>query len=119
MFEKLKTRLLDRIERDAVKSEMTYTPVSFITGKKGNPITETVYAKRSKLPLVGDWARIYPPVNEDMSWNFTNLIFGGKKNLIKLLFIGGLIIVTLLGYRELFNYIEILKATCIQPISLA
>lgn len=118
MFEKLKTRLLDRIERDAVKSEMTYTPVLFLTGKKGNPITETVYAKRSKLPLVGDWARIYPPVNEDMSWNFINLIFGGKKNLIKLIFVAGLIGIVLLGYNELFGYIETLKVSCVQQIIL-
>ena len=82
MFENLKTKLLDRIERDAVKSEMTYRPT-----KNAKQITETVYIKRSKLPIIGDWARIYPPVNEDGTWNLTNLIFGGRKNLIKLLFV--------------------------------
>ena len=114
MFENLKTKLLDRIERDAVKSEMTYRPT-----KDAEPITETVYIKRSKLPIIGDWARIYPPVNEDGTWNLTNLIFGGKKNLIKLLFVAGLIMIVFLGYKEILNYTEILKATCIQPINLA
>jgi len=113
MFENLKTKLLDRIEKDAVKSEMTYRPT-----KKAEPITETVYVKRSKIPFIGDWSRIYPPVNEDGTWNLTNLIFGGRKNLIKLIFIAGLVIAALLGYKELFSYVEVLKATCIQPITL-
>ena len=104
MFEKLKIKLLDRIERDAVKSEMTYRPTL-----DAEPVTEIVYMKRSKIPLVGDWARIYPPVNEDMSWNFTNLIFGGKKNLIKLIFIAGLVTLALIGYSELFSIIDSLK----------
>lgn len=111
MFEKLKQNLLDRIERDAVKSEMTY----HLT-RDSEPITETVYMKRSKTPLTGDWQRIYPPVNEDGSWNIINLIFGGKKNLYRLLMIGGIIALVLFGFNTTFNYIEILKETCIQPI---
>jgi len=109
MLEKLKQRLLERIERDAVKSQCTYTPVSFWSGKKGNPITETVYMKRSHLPLVGDWARIYPPVTEDGKWNFVNLVFGGKKNLIKLLIISVIVGSVLAGFNEQFQYIEYLK----------
>jgi len=113
MFEKLKQRLLERIERDAMKSECTY---HINKGSKKRPeivsITETVYMKRSKMPLTGDWQRIYPPVNEDGSWNLVNLIFGGKKNLIKLIFVGGLIAIVLFGFKETFNYIEILKETC-------
>jgi len=116
MFEKLKQRLLERIERDAVKSECTYTPVEFLSGKKGDPITETVYMKRSKMPLTGDWQRIYPPVNEDGSWNVINVIFGGKKNLIRLIGVGAIVAMVLLGFNELFNYIGVLKETCIQPI---
>jgi hypothetical protein len=104
MFEKLKQKLLERIERDAMKSECTYRPT-----KNSEPITETVYMKRSKMPLTGDWQRIYPPVNEDGSWNFINLIFGGKKNLIRLIFIGALIAMVLFGFSELFNYIDYLK----------
>lgn len=104
MFEKLKTKLLDRIERDAVKSEMTYHPTRDALG-----ITETVYMKRSKTLLIGDWQRIYPPVNEDGSWNIINLIFGGKKNLCRLLCIVGIMAMILLGYNELFKYIQYLE----------
>lgn len=79
MFENLKEKLLERTKKNAVKSEMSWKD------KKGIIHTEKVYMKRNSLPIIGDWARIYLPVNEDMSWNFPNLIFGGKKNLIKLL----------------------------------
>lgn len=111
MFEKLKQNLLDRIERDAVKSEMTYHPT-----RDSEPITETVYMKRSKTPLTGDWQRIYPPVNEDGSWNIINLIFGGKKNLYRLLMVAGIVVIVLLGFNATFNYIEALKETCVQQI---
>lgn len=111
MFEKLKQKLLDRIERDAVKSQMTYHPT-----RDSEPITETVYMKKSKTPLTGDWQRIYPPVNEDGSWNIINLIFGGKKNLIRLIYVGALIGIILFAFNELFNYISILKETCVQQI---
>ena len=110
MLEKLKQSFRDRIERDAVKSEMTY---HINKGTKNNPnriaITETVYIKRSKIPLIGDWARIYPPVNEDGSWNIINLIFGGKKNLLKLLGVSAIIAMVLFEFKYLFNYIEALK----------
>ncbi len=109
MFEKLKQKLLERIERDGVKSQCTYTPVAFWSGKKGNPITETVYMKRSKMPLIGDWARIYPPVTEYGKWNLINLVFGGKKNLIKLLIIAAIVGSIFAGFNELFQYIEQLK----------
>ncbi len=65
----------------------------------------------------GDWGRIYPPVNEDGSWNVINLIFGGRKNLIKLLVVGMVIATVYLGFNELFQYIELLENTCIQPIN--
>ncbi len=110
MFEKQKQQLLDRIERDAVKSEMTY---HINKGTKKRPkiktITETVYIKRSKIPIVGDWGRIYPPVNEDGSWNIVNLIFGGKKNLIKLLTVLTIVGLALFEFNHLFNVIEILR----------
>ena len=104
MLEKLKQKLLERIKRDAVKSECSYR-----MKRDSEPITETVYIKRSKMPLIGDWARIYPPVNEDGSWNIINLVFGGKKNLIKLLFIVGLVGMVFLGFNELFEYIHHLE----------
>lgn len=111
MFEKLKTKLLDRIERDAMKSECTYRPT-----RNSEPITETVYMKRSKTPLTGDWQRIYPPVNEDGSWNIVNLIFGGKKNLYRLLMVAGIVAIVLLGFNATFNYIDVLKETCVPQI---
>jgi len=107
MFEKLKQNLLEKIERNAVKSECTYQ-----FKKHPEPITEIVYLKRSKMPLVGDWGRIYPPVNEDGSWNFTNLIFGGKKNLIKLIFIGVIIGMVFFEFNHVFNVIEALRESC-------
>jgi len=74
--------------------------------------------KRSKMPLTGDWGRIYPPVNEDGSWNIPNLIFGGKKNLIKFIFIALIITSVLLGFNEIFNYVEAIKQSCPQQIIL-
>ena len=88
MFEKLKQRMLDKIEVDAVKSELN---------------KEVVYMKKSRMPLIGDWARIYPPVNEDGSWNIPNLLFGGKKNLIKLLIIVAIVGMVLLQFFENYN----------------
>ncbi len=67
MFENLKEKMLLRIERDCVKSELG-----------GN----IVYLKKSHFPLIGgEWQEINPPVNEDGTWNIINLIFGGKRNL--------------------------------------
>lgn len=103
--------MLERIERDAIRSKCTYSMKI-----DSEPITETVYMKRSKTPLVGDWQRIYPPVNEDNSWNLINLIFGGKKNLIRLLFVSGLVALVLFGFSETFHYIEILREACPQEI---
>lgn len=78
MLEELKKTLQEKIETNAVKSEMTWTK------SNGEQVTEQVYLKRSRIPLVGDWARVYPPLNEDGSWNIVNLIFGGKQNFWKL-----------------------------------
>lgn len=87
----IKTWLQNRIEKDAVKSTLIYND------RDGNDIQEDVLLKRSKIPLIGDWARIYPPLNEDGSWNFANVIFGGKKNLYKLL--GVMLILILLFWQ--------------------
>ena len=113
MFEILKKKLMERQERDSVKSELTYKP------NKNNEktITEQVILKRSKLPFIGDWGRVYPPVNEDGSWNISNLLFGGRKNLIKLIMFGIVIAMILMGYNELFSYIRVLEETC-SPVIL-
>lgn len=102
MFENLKIKFLERIERNAIKSEL-----------KG----EVVYLKKGSIfapipifgPYMSDWGRIYPAVNEDGTWNITNLVFGGTRNLIKLILIGALVAVVLLAFKELFGYIEILR----------
>jgi len=108
MFENLKRIMLERQERDSVKSIMSYRPDK----NKKEIIREEVIMKRSKIPLIGDWGRVYPPVNEDGSWNIANLIFGGRKNLIKLIIIGIIVAMILMSYSELFNYIEVLKQNC-------
>lgn len=106
--------MLERIERDAVGSEMTY---HINKGTKKRPkiktITETVYIRRSKIPIIGDWGRIYPPVREEedgrLKWNIVNLIFGGNKNLIKLLAVSAVIAMVLFEFKNLFNVIEKLR----------
>lgn len=84
MFGFLKKAIQKRIEKNAVKSELTYTD------SRGTH-TETVLLKRSRIPLIGDWGRIYPPINENGSINLINLVFGGKKNFLRLLIIMGLL----------------------------
>ena len=76
-----KDNLQKRIEKNAVKSNLAWTD------KHGVEHSETVLLKKSRMPLVGDWARIYPPLNENGSVNILNLVFGGRKNFIKLLMI--------------------------------
>jgi hypothetical protein len=103
----IKAKLQNRIEKNAVKiPSLTYE-------SKGEQITEDIVLKKSSLPLMGDWARIYPPIDEEGNINWINTIFGGKKNFIKLLIILGLVAVILFGYYELFNQISYLKENCI------
>jgi len=91
-----KERIQEKIEKNTVKiPDLTWTD------NQGTPHTETILLKKSKLPLVGDWSRIYPPINEDGSVNISNLIFGGKKNFFKLV-----LIIILLGF--LFYQMSIL-----------
>lgn len=105
MIERIKENWRKRIERNAFKSSLTWKDA------KGREHNETVYFKRSQTPFIdiGDWARIYPPINEYNKVSWTNLIFGGKKNLIKLIIIGSIVGATLLGFNAAFNYIEYLK----------
>lgn len=84
MLKSFKKIIQRRIEKNTVKSTLTWR--SF-----GEEITEVVLLKRSKMPLIGDWGRIYPPINEDGSLNLINLLFGGKKNFIRLVIIIGIL----------------------------
>jgi len=116
MFEKLKESFRRRIETDAVKLEN----LQYRMKKDSEPITEpVVYLKRSKIPLTGDWQRIYPPVNEDGTWNVVNLLFGGWKNLIRLLIIGAIIATVYAGFNELFQYIRHLEGLVPQHLIIA
>jgi len=109
MFDKLKQGMLDKIERNCVKSNMAWTD------SKGKVHTEEVIMKRSRLPIIGDWTRIYPPVNEDGTWNLLNLIFGGGRNLVKLIIIMGLLTMIYFGIVEIFSgYQELINNPCVQ-----
>ena len=104
-----KDRLQERIEKNSVKSEMSWTD------KNGNIYTEEVIMKKSSMPLVGDWNRIYPPIDENGSINWINTIFGGRKNLIKLIIIFTIILMVFLAFREVSLAYENLKnMPCVQ-----
>ena len=105
--ERIKLGIQKRTEKNAVK-----VPSISYKDRTGNVITEDIVIKRSNLPLIGDWARVYPVLNEDGSWNIINAIFGGKKNLIKLLIVLGLVAVVLLAFSEFFSQYDALKSAC-------
>jgi hypothetical protein len=115
MLENFKSRLQSRIERNAVKVNLNWTDT------EGNVHDEEVILKRSRVPLIGDWARIYPPVSESGSINWTNTIFGGRKNFIKLLIVLGIVGFTFLAFKDIAIAYETLRnlpcvQSCITPI---
>lgn len=85
----LKQWMQKKIEKGAIKSELD---------------GEEVYMKKSGF-LIKDWHRFYPPVNEDGSWNWINLLFGGKRNLLRL------VIILLIVFMALYGIYEILQGT--------
>ena len=90
VFDKLKENLIKRIEENSIKSDLVYTD------NEGIEHTETVYLKRGKGRF-GDWHQVYLPVDEETKkWNIPNALFGGKRNLIKLLFYLGVVALFLL-----------------------
>ena len=104
-----KEKLQEKIEKNSVKSTLSWTD------KSGNFHTEDVLLKRSRIPLVGDWGRIYPPINENGSMNWMNFLFGGYKNLVKLLLFGAIIAMVLFAFSEIFHSIELFKSQpCVQ-----
>lgn len=104
-----KEKLQARIQKNAVKSELSWTD------KDGNFHTDTVLLKRSKLPIIGDWARIYPPIDEYGKIKWINLIFGGHRNLIKLIIVLVIIAMVLSQFNDLFIYIDTIKeSVCYQ-----
>lgn len=100
MFEDLKESFKERTEKDAVKSD--------IDG-------EIVYLKRSAgvyklIPFMNkpmkEWHQIYPAVTEDNKWNLFNLVFGGGRNLVKLITVMLLIAMALYGFYEITSGME-------------
>lgn len=99
----LKENIYRRIIKNSVKSELD--------GK-------TVYLKKSRIPILGgEWKEIQPPLDiaqiekmeseghidwNKIKWNKVNLIFGGWKNLIRLVAI--LVIVGLVILQFIENY---------------
>jgi hypothetical protein len=107
MLENFKRKIQERIERNGVKiPNVTYTD------KKGIEHTEDIVLKRSNLPLIGDWSRIYPPIDEEGKIKWINLIIGGKKNLIKLIVVLGIVAMILFAFYEIFYQYEALKEIC-------
>ncbi len=111
--DKLKDSLQKRIEKNAIK-----IPEATWIDKKGEVHTEDVIIKRSNIPLIGDWSRIYPPIDEEENINWMNALFGGKKNLIKLIVILVIVGLIMLGFREIFSNYEALRTICEPYLSL-
>jgi len=110
-----KERLQERIERNTVKSELAWTD------KNGRQHTEMVYLKRSRIPILGDWTRIYPPIDENGNVKWLNLIFGGYRNLIKLIVVMLIVGMVLYQFKIVFTYIEYLRnlpcvKTCLETM---
>lgn len=109
MLDNFKAKIQERIENNTYKSELSWND------KEGNQVTEEVLLKRSKIPVIGDWGRIYPPITEKGNIHWINFIFGGWKNFIKLCFILFIIALFILGYVESYNnYNTLINNTCIQ-----
>ena len=106
-----KEKLQERIAKNATK-----IPNISWTDNSGKVYTEDIILKRSKFPLIGDWARIYPPIDEDGKINWINAVFGGKKNFIRTIIFLGVVGLFLLGYYEVFSSFEAYKQSCIQII---
>ena len=111
--ETIKRKLQERYERTSVK-----IPNIKWTNRKGETFTEDIIVKRSRFPIIGDWGRIYPVLNEDGSWNWINSIFGGKKNFVKVLLVLGVIGLFLLGFYEVFKSFEIYRESCVPMVGV-
>ncbi|MCK9429501.1 MAG: hypothetical protein M0R17_05815 [Candidatus Omnitrophica bacterium] len=109
MFENLKQKLMEKIEKNSCEANLTYKDI------EGVEHTELVRMKKSLTPL-GDWHRIYVPIDpETNKWNVPNALFGGKKNMFKL--IGWLILAGLffLAFKEIgSNYEALANLPCVK-----
>jgi hypothetical protein len=76
------------------------------------PENEKIYLRKDWL----GWRVVAPVKNEDGSWNWFNLIFGGKKNLVSL---GFLFLLAVLAFFAVKEYVAIAIANAIKdPCSL-
>ena len=74
------------------------------------PEDERVYLKRTGT----GWAIVHPIKNEDGSTNYTNLIFGGRANFIKLLIYVGIALLIGYGVQEVvMQYRDIADNPCL------
>lgn len=122
MFENIKRKIQERIERNAVKVQLSWSD------KDGNITTEDVILKRTNfLPIpyigswLGDWQRIQPVLDEDGKLNILNTVFGGWKNFVKLLIVCGIVACAFIFYSDVIRAYEALQSlpcvqTCINPI---
>lgn len=72
---------------------------------------ERVLMKYGGLPGLKDWHRIYPPVIEvdnKLKWIPINLVFGGRRNFVRLLYIIGFILIAFYGVSNLFHQCTLL-----------
>lgn len=73
------------------------------------PDGEKIYVTKKK----NRYKIVHPAINEDGSWNWMNFLFGGKKNLFKLIGYIGLAILIYLAMNELIaNYKFIAENPC-------
>ena len=87
------------------------TVISELEGNK-------VYLAKDKI--FREWRQIYPAVDETtLKVNWTNFIFGGKKNLVKLLLIAGVIALVFLQFNTNFNVIEYYQKVCEPYLNLS
>lgn len=96
-----KEKLQRKIQRNAVVSELN---------------GEKVILKKSELPIIGgDWKQIYPPIDEKGKILWFNLLFGGWRNFLFIIFVLFIVGLYLLQYFEALNVIQTLKEVCICP----
>jgi hypothetical protein len=107
-LENFKKGLMEKLEKNSYKQELSYVD------RNGETQTEIVYLKKSTF-FLGDWNRIYPPINENGKLNLVNLIFGGKRNLAKLIFYLVIVALFFIAYREaLTNYNNLSDIPCVK-----
>lgn len=91
MFENLKKDIHSKIAKNTI--------VSNLNG-------ETVLMKYGGFPGMKDWHRIYPPVIEvdgNLKWVPVNLIFGGRRNVVRLLYLILFAGIVFYGISSLFH----------------